>query len=80
LHIPTHVERTGRFRVQAVLVTPSGVHIGNPVLVSVHSTALGAIGVVITVVAAVVLVLALLVRFVRRLRSRRSSSRPAGLI
>lgn len=77
LHIPTHVERTGRFRVQAVLLTPSGLTIGDPVLVSVHSTALGAIGVIITIVAAVVLILALLIRLVRRVR-RRPAARVDG--
>jgi hypothetical protein len=71
LHIPTHVERTGRFQVQAVLLTPSNEPVGPPVLLSVRSTALGAIGVVITITAAAVLVLALLVRAVRRLRRRR---------
>ncbi|MDT4892822.1 MAG: hypothetical protein QOE97_1857 [Pseudonocardiales bacterium] len=70
LHIPTQVERTGRFEVQAVLLTPSDEPIGTPVLLSVRSTALGAIGVVITVAAAAVLVLALLVRAVRRLHRR----------
>jgi hypothetical protein len=75
LHVPTRVERTGRFQVEAVLLTPSGEQIGAPVLLSVHSTALGLIGVVITIVAAVVLVLALLIRFVRRFRRRR---RPGG--
>jgi hypothetical protein len=68
LHVPTHVDRAGRFPVEAVLLTPSGVHIGQPVEVSVHSTALGVIGVVNTIVAAVVLVLALLFRLVRRMR------------
>lgn len=68
LHIPTHVERTGRFVVQAALYTPSGVQIGAPVYLSVHSTALGAVGVIITIVAAAVLVLALLFRLIRRLR------------
>ena len=77
LHIPTHVERTGRFKVQAVLVTPSDVKIGDAVSLSVHSTALGAIGVIITVAAAVVLVVALLVRLVRRLRKRRRAA-PTG--
>ena len=75
LHIPTHVDRTGRFKVQAALVTPSDVAIGDRVSLSVHSTALGAIGVIITVAAAVVLLVALLVRLVRRLRKRR---RPAA--
>jgi hypothetical protein len=70
LHIPTHVERTGRFLVEAVLMTPNGVDLGKPVFLSVHSTALGAIGVIITVVAGAVLALALLVRFVRRWRGR----------
>lgn len=70
LRIPTHVERTGRFLVQAVLRTPSGEPLGDPVYVSVRSTALGTIGVIITVAAAAVLVLALLVRFLRMWRRR----------
>ncbi|HEV7193621.1 MAG TPA: hypothetical protein VGN35_10480 [Jatrophihabitantaceae bacterium] len=80
LHVPTHVERTGRFTVQAILVTPSDVRIGDPVLLSVHSTALGTIGVIITVTAAIVLVVALLVRLIRRLSSRRRApnARPAA--
>jgi uncharacterized protein DUF6049 len=69
LHVPTHVDRTGRFVVQATLYTPSGTQLGAPVYVSVHSTALGVVGIVITVVAAVVLALALLVRFIRRRRN-----------
>jgi hypothetical protein len=68
LHVPTHVNRTGRFEVQATLYTPSGDQLGAPVYLSVHSTALGVIGIVITVVAAVVLALALLIRFVHRRR------------
>jgi hypothetical protein len=68
LHVPTHVERTGRFEVQAILFTPSNEQLGGPVYLSVHSTALGAIGIVITITAAAVLVLALLIRFIRRLR------------
>lgn len=70
LHVTTRVERTGRFPVQATLLTPSGAELGQPVLLSVHSTALGTIGIIITVAAAAVLVLALLVRLVRRLRQR----------
>ncbi|MCW2648962.1 MAG: hypothetical protein JWP07_5071 [Pseudonocardiales bacterium] len=69
LHIPTHVARTGRFVVQAMLFTPSNEQLGAPVDLSVHSTALGAIGVIITITAAAVLVLALLIRFIRRLRN-----------
>lgn len=71
LHVPTRVERTGKFEVEAVLLTPSAAQIGNPVFVSVHSTALGTIGVIITIVAAVVLVLALLIRLIRRMRRPR---------
>jgi len=70
LHIPTQLDRTGRFVVQATLYTPSGdVQLGPTVLLKVHSTALGAIGVIITISAAAVLVLALLIRLVRRLRN-----------
>lgn len=83
LHIPTEVQRTGRFQVQAVLWTPSGDMIGGPVLLTVRSTALGLVGVVITVVAAAVLVLALLLRVARRLRRRavpRPDVRPMELV
>jgi hypothetical protein len=70
LHIPTHTERTGRFEVQAQLLTPSGDLIGAAVPLTVHSTALGLVGVIITVVAGGILALALVVRFVRRFRGR----------
>ena len=76
LHVPTSVERTGRFRVVATLLTPSGERIGTAVPLSVRSTALGLIGIVITVVAAVVLALALIVRLIRRLRQRRDPQAP----
>ncbi len=75
LRIPTHAERTGRFDVQAVLLTPSNEQIGVPVVLSVRSTALGLIGVLITAVAGGVLALALLIRFVRLWRRR--AARPA---
>jgi len=77
LHIPTHVERTGRFEVQAELLTPSGELIGPSVPLTVHSNALGLVGVVITVVAGGILALALIVRFVRRFRGRNRPG-PAG--
>lgn len=69
LHIPTKVERTGRFAVEADLLTPNGAQIGS-VRLAVHSTALGTVGVIITAVAGGVLLLALLVRALRRLRRR----------
>jgi hypothetical protein len=68
--VPTHLARSGRFLVNAVLLTPSGVPVGKPVTLTVHSTALGTIGVIITVVAAAVLLLALLIRAARRWRGR----------
>jgi hypothetical protein len=68
--VPTHVARSGRFLVNAVLLTPSGIPVGQPVTLTVHSTALGTIGVIITVVAAAVLLLALLIRVARRWRGR----------
>jgi hypothetical protein len=69
LHIPTKVERTGRFAVDADLLTPNGAQIGS-VRLAVHSTALGTVGVIITAVAGGVLLLALLGRALRRLRRR----------
>ncbi|HJQ44236.1 MAG TPA: DUF6049 family protein [Jatrophihabitantaceae bacterium] len=75
LQIPTRVERTGRFQVEAILLTPSGDEIGS-VELSVRSTALGTIGVIITAAAGGVLALALIVRALRRLRRRRGSAVP----
>ena len=75
LHVPTQVERTGRFQVQAVLLTPSGAQIGS-VELSVRSTALGTIGVIITAAAGGVLVLALLVRAARRFHRRKAPDVP----
>ncbi|HET8582830.1 MAG TPA: DUF6049 family protein [Jatrophihabitans sp.] len=71
VHVPTSVERSGRIQVQAELLSPTGMSLGSPVQLTVHSTALGVIGIVITIVAGAVLVLALLVRFLRRMRARR---------
>jgi hypothetical protein len=72
-NIPTTTERSGRFRIQARLYTPSGEQLGNSIEMTVRSTALGFIGVVITIVAGAVLGLALLWRLARRLRGRRPS-------
>jgi hypothetical protein len=76
LQIRTHVERTGRFPVQASLLAPNGDAVGATVILTVHSTALGTIGVVITIAAGVVLALALCVRLVRRLNRRRRKPAP----
>ena len=69
LRVRVHVQRTGRFQVEAQLWTPIARPLGAPVELSIHSTALGTIGVVITAIAAGVLVLALVVRVTRRLRA-----------
>jgi hypothetical protein len=73
IKVPTTVERSGRLRIQAVLLTPDrALQLGAQGL-TVRSTALGVIGIIITIVAGVVLGLALLIRFGRRLRNRRSA-------
>ena len=78
LHIPVHVVRAGRIRVEVQLMTPDFVRIGSPLDLSVRSTALGEIGKIITFLAAGVLAVALLVRVIRRLRRRRQPSEPAA--
>jgi hypothetical protein len=77
LNIPTRTERSGRIQVRAVLLTPNNARLGQPVSLTVRSTALGAIGVIITIAAGVVLALALLVRFARRFGRRRPTP-PGG--
>jgi hypothetical protein len=69
--VPTEVDRAGHFDVDVSLSTPDGLPLGDPVFLSVRSTALGTIGVVITIAAAVVLACALVVRFVQRMRKRK---------
>jgi hypothetical protein len=70
LHVPVHVDRVGRIKVDVQLLTPANTPVGNPVQLSVRSTALGEIGKVITAVAGGVLALALLLRLLRALRRR----------
>ena len=60
--------RTGRFEVQASLLTPAGSALGNPINLDVRSTALGSVGVIITVAAGVLLAIMLLLRLIRRIR------------
>ncbi len=69
LKIQAHVQRAGRFQVEARLRAPDGSPLGAPVRLNIHCTALGAVGVIITAVACGVLVLALAFRVVRRIRS-----------
>ncbi|MGH8961458.1 MAG: DUF6049 family protein [Jatrophihabitantaceae bacterium] len=73
LHIPVHVDRAGRIKVQVNLTAPDGAPLGILPL-SLRSTALGDIGKVITFVAAAVLAIALLVRIALRWRRRENGS------
>ncbi|WP_375490630.1 DUF6049 family protein [uncultured Jatrophihabitans sp.] len=80
IRLPARVERTGRIRLRVQLTTSRGQSLGEPVPLSVDSTALGVVGVVITIVAGAVLLIALLLRLRRRLRelrARRNGTRPA---
>ncbi len=70
LKIQAHVQRAGRFQVDAALLAPDGSALGKSVRLNIHCTALGAIGVIITAVACGVLVLALGYRVMRRIRAR----------
>lgn len=76
IELPAHVQRSGRFRVQAELTTATGITLGDPVFLTVHSTALGLVGVIITIVAGVLLVLALMIRAGRALARNRRKRRP----
>jgi hypothetical protein len=74
LHIPVQVERAGRIKVQVTLTTPDRTVLGDPIVLSVRSTALGTIGKIITIVAGVILALALAVRLARRWRHHRRAA------
>lgn len=80
INIPATTERSGRIQIVAVLHAPNRAPLGDPVIMTVRSTALGLLGVVITVVAGVVLALALLVRVLRRLRRRRMPGPPGNAV
>ncbi len=71
VRIPVHVDRAGRIKVQVELTTPLSQVLGEPLQLSVRSTALGSIGKVITFTAAAVLVAALLLRAGRQWRRYR---------
>lgn len=78
LHIPVQVERAGRIKVRVELTTPDDTALGQSIVLSVRSTALGTIGKIITIVAGVTLALALAVRVGRRWRARRAAAGAAG--
>ncbi|MET0862992.1 MAG: DUF6049 family protein [Nakamurella sp.] len=66
--IPAEVSRSGQFQVDAQLVGPDGTRWGQPVQLSVESTAYGALTVIIILVAGGVLVLMVVLRIVQRRR------------
>ncbi len=68
--IPAEVSRSGQFQVRAELVGPDGTTWGQPVQLSVESTAYGALTVIIIFVAGGVLVLMVALRIVQRLRGK----------
>ncbi len=71
IKIPAQVSRSGQFQVGAQLVTADGNDWGAPVVLSVESTAYGAVTVIAIIVAGGVLVLMVVLRIVQRLRARR---------
>jgi hypothetical protein len=79
VHVPVHIDRPGRIKVQVVLTTAGDQPIGPNLVLSVRSTALGYIGKIITYVAGAILAAALLLRAGRRLvrRRRRAKIRDA---
>ena len=76
ISIPTHVERLGKFQVDAILQTPDGNQLGQDVSLSLRATAIGSVTKVITIVAVVVLILALIRRFWRRIKHGRTPAEP----
>jgi len=72
--IPAEVSRSGQFQVTAQLVGADGTSWGQPVQLSVNSTAYGALTVIIIVVAGGVLVLMVGLRIVQRLRGKSDST------
>jgi hypothetical protein len=77
LHVPAHIDPVRRIKVNVQLLNGDGGVVGNPLVLSVRSTALGTIGKIITFGAAAVLAAALLLRGARRLRRRRPAAGPA---
>ena len=74
LHVPAHIDPVRRIKVNVQLLNGAGDAVGNPLVLSVRSTALGTIGKIITFGAAAVLAAALLLRGARRLRRRRRAA------
>jgi hypothetical protein len=78
VQVPTHVRQSGSFTVTAMLTTPAGGALGEPVQMQVKSTAYGAVTLVITLGAAALLGLLFLRRLVRFVLNRRRGTPPAA--
>ncbi|GGM66777.1 glycoprotein [Longimycelium tulufanense] len=70
--IPAQVERSGRFFVDVRLATPGGTALGEPVRLTLESTAYGSITTGITIGAAVLLLALSARRVIRRVRTARA--------
>jgi hypothetical protein len=76
VQVPTHVRQSGSFAVTAVLTTPAGGALGDPVRLQVKSTAYGTVTLVITLGGAVLLGLLFLRRLVLFLLRRHRGTPP----
>jgi hypothetical protein len=78
VEIKVHAESAGRFPVLLTLHSPSGQQLGEPLQITVRSTAYGILALAITAGAVGVLFLAVLIRAVRRLLALRHRRRVAA--
>jgi hypothetical protein len=68
IEVPATVERPGEFRVTSAISTPAGGTLGEPVRLTVRSTAYGGIALVITIGAGALLLVLFALRLLRRVR------------
>jgi hypothetical protein len=78
LRIPATVTQSGRFTVDAKLLTPDGHSLGKPVALEVQSTAYGVVALGVTGAAFALMLLLLLRRLIRRFRAGPGQLVPAG--
>jgi hypothetical protein len=78
VEIQVRAESAGRFPVLLTLHSPSGQRLGQPLQITVRSTAYGILALVITISAVGVLFLAVLIRAIRRLLALRHRRRVAA--
>jgi hypothetical protein len=79
LRLPARVQRTGTFPIRVELTSPDNGSLGEPIALTVRSTAYGSLALGITGAALLVLIGAMVFRLVRRLRSGEGDQpEPAG--